>query len=138
MRDTDGASMAVALEARVPFLDHEVVEAAAALPDSIRYADLGSKRPLRKAALGTLDPVIFDRPKSGFVLPLDVWSRDALSGEIESAFTDRARCEAAGLDATAVGRLWSAWRSREPGLYWSRPWALYSLLHWTRLHGVTL
>ena len=138
MRDTDTASMAVALEARVPLLDHEVIEAAAALPAERRYANLGKKQPLRDAALGDLDPALFDRKKSGFVLPLDVWSRDALQGEIDSAFADRARCEAAGLNPDAVAQLWSAWRSRAPGLYWSRPWALFALLHWTKNHGVSL
>jgi asparagine synthase (glutamine-hydrolysing) len=138
LRDTDTASMAVALEARVPLLDHEVVEAAAALPRGIRYADLGSKQPLRDIALSNLDPALFDRPKSGFVLPLEVWTREALKGEMDSAFRDSARCEAAGLAPAAVSKLWQAWQQRSPGLYWSRLWSLYTLLHWTRNEGVHL
>jgi asparagine synthase (glutamine-hydrolysing) len=137
LRDTDTASMAVALEARVPLLDHEVVEAAAALPRSIRYAGLGSKQPLRDIALSNLDPALFDRPKSGFVLPLEVWTREALKGEMDSAFRDSARCEAAGLAPASVSKLWQAWQQRSPGLYWSRLWSLYTLLHWTRNEGVT-
>ncbi len=138
LRDTDTASMAVALEARVPLLDHEVVEAAAALPRDVRYASLGSKQPLRDAALSSLDPALFDRPKSGFVLPLEVWTREALKGEMDSAFRDRDRCEAAGLAPDAVAKLWQAWQQRAPGLYWSRLWSLHTLLHWTRSEGVSL
>jgi asparagine synthase (glutamine-hydrolysing) len=138
LRDTDTASMAVALEARVPLLDHEVVEAAASLPRRVRYAALGSKQPLRDAALANLDPALFDRPKSGFVLPLEHWTREALKDEMDRAFLDRPRCEEIGLDPDAVSNLWQAWQQRAPGLYWSRLWSLYTLLHWTRSQGVTL
>ena len=138
LRDTDTASMAVALEARVPLLDHEVVEAAAALPVETRYAALGTKKPLRDVALAQLDPALFDRPKSGFVLPLEVWTREALKGEMDTTFRDAARCEAIGLSPLAVARLWDAWQQGAPGLYWSRLWSLYTLLHWTSREGVRL
>ena len=104
----------------------------------VRYASLGSKQPLRDAALSSLDPALFDRPKSGFVLPLEVWTREALKGEMDSAFRDRDRCEAAGLAPDAVAKLWRAWQQRAPGLYWSRLWSLHTLLHWTRSEGVSL
>ena len=136
LRDTDTASMASSLEVRVPFLDHEVVCAASALQDSERFEPLGRKQVLRDIALGDLDPTLFDRPKTGFVLPIDRWARDVLKDEMTAAFADHAFCEAAGLDPRAVGRLWSAFLSRAPGLYWSRVWAVYVLGRWCREHGV--
>src|SRR5262249_30313020 len=78
LRDTDAASMANSLEVRVPFLDHEVVSIACAMGDEPRFEPLGEKRVLREVALAHLDPALFDRPKAGFVLPIDRWARNAL------------------------------------------------------------
>ena len=138
LRDTDTTSMAVSLEVRVPLLDHQVIEAAAALGEAQRYAPLGSKSVLREIALADLDPAIFDRPKAGFVLPIELWSRASLKGEIDSTFEDRARCESVGLNPNAIARLWRAYQAGAPGIYWSRIWALFVLLHWTHAHRVSL
>ncbi len=138
LRDSDAASMAVSLELRVPLLDHRVVEAALAVPESARFEPLGKKRLLRSLAMPNLDPTIFDRPKRGFVLPLELWAKDRLSSDIESRFADRALVESAGLRHDALGRLWKAFRSGAPGLYWSRIWAPYVLLEWCRTHRVSV
>src|SRR5262245_59299346 len=138
LRDTDATSMAVALEARVPLLDHVVIETAAGLDGATRYRPLGRKQALRSAGLRGLDPALFERPKSGFGLPLYRWIRDAARGEVDAALSDRAQCEAAGLAPAAVARLWRAYRAGAPGLYWSRIWAIFTLLRWTREQGVSL
>jgi asparagine synthase (glutamine-hydrolysing) len=138
LRDTDAASMANSLEVRVPFLDHEVVSAASALADAERFEPLGKKQLLRELALGDLDGALFDRPKSGFVLPIDRWARDVLKDQMSAAFADRQFCEAAGLDPRAVSRLWHAFLHRAPGQYWSRIWAVYVLGWWCREYRVSL
>jgi len=138
LRDTDAASMAVALEVRVPLLDHNIVEALAALRETTRFAPIGQKRLLRELGLAGVHPALFDRPKSGFVLPLDVWCRRQLKGIIDSTFADQELCTAVGLRSEAVARLWRSYQSGAPGLYWSRVWALFVLLNWCREHGVTL
>src|SRR5437870_9578178 len=99
LRDTDAASMASSLEVRVPFLDHEVVASASALGEEDRVEPLGKTQVLRDLALGDLDRTLFDRPKSGFVLPIDDWARGALKEEMTTALRDPSFCEAAGLDA---------------------------------------
>jgi asparagine synthase (glutamine-hydrolysing) len=138
LRDTDTASMASSLEVRVPLLDHEVVEAALALDDVERFEPVGKKRVLRELALEGLDPSLFDRPKSGFVLPIEQWARDLLREEVGTAFADRGFCEAAGLNASAVSRLWNGFLRRAPGLYWSRIWAIYALGWWCREYGLSV
>jgi asparagine synthase (glutamine-hydrolysing) len=138
LRDTDCASMAVALEARVPLLDHEVIEALAALDDRTRFSPIGRKQLLRDLALSDLDSAIFERPKSGFVLPIEVWSRQGLKDQIAETFADHALCESVGVNADAVARLWQAHQSGAPGLYWSRIWAIFILLRWSRRHNVSL
>jgi asparagine synthase (glutamine-hydrolysing) len=138
LRDTDTASMASSLEVRVPFIDHEVVSAACAIREDRRFMPLGKKQLLREIALGDLDPALFDRPKSGFVLPIDHWARDVLKAEMTAAFADRAFCEAAGLDPRAVGSLWTAFLERSRGIHWSRVWAIYVLGWWCREYGVNV
>src|SRR2546428_8477754 len=85
LRDTDAASMASSLEVRVPFRDHEVVATASALGEEDRFEPLGKKQILRDLALGGLDRTLFDRPKFGFVLPIDDWARGALKEEMTAA-----------------------------------------------------
>ncbi len=138
LRDTDAASMAVALEARVPLLDHTVVETLAELDDATRFEPLGRKQLLRDLALDEVDPSIFDRPKRGFVLPLDVWCRRNLKQAMDDTFANESLCASVGLNAGAVGRLWRSYQAGAPGLYWSRVWALFVLMHWCEAHGVVL
>jgi asparagine synthase (glutamine-hydrolysing) len=136
--DTDSASMAVSLEVRVPLLDHKVVEAAAATEAARRFGHLGEKRLLRELALVGLDPALFERPKSGFELPIGAWCRRELKGEVGHLLQDRAACLSAGLDPAAVARLWRAFQAGAPGLYWSRLWSLFALLWWCRRQGASL
>ena len=138
LRDTDAASMAPSLEVRVPLLDHEVVEAAQRVPDAARFQPLGRKELLKRLAMPGLDPTIFDRPKAGFVLPIEVWAKDQLAEQISARFADRARVQSVGLDPEALGKLWRAFRAGAPGLYWSRIWAPFVLLTWCEQHGMGL
>jgi asparagine synthetase B (glutamine-hydrolysing) len=138
LRDTDAASMAVALEARVPLLDHRVIERVSALLPRERYGVVGSKGLLRELALKELDPKLFDRPKSGFVLPIGPWCRTELRGDVDRTMRDGSLCESVGLNARAVSRLWDAFQRDAPGIYWSRVWGIFVLLWWARRYGVSL
>jgi asparagine synthase (glutamine-hydrolysing) len=138
LRDTDVVSMGVSLEVRVPLVDHELIDAVAALEETRRFDPPGRKQVLRDVALRGLDPALFERPKSGFELPLDTWCRGRLADEIGAVLGDATACRAVGLDPSAVTRLWSAFRDGAPGLYWSRVWALYVLIWWCRAHGLSL
>ncbi len=77
---TDSLSMACSLEARVPFLDHEFIEIALAIPNKIRSRSGGDKTLLKKALKGIMPEEVFTRPKGGFSLPLDSWLKNRLSG----------------------------------------------------------
>jgi len=138
LRDTDAASMATSLEVRVPLLDHAVVEAAQAIPDRARFEPVGKKQLLKSLAMPNLDPKIFDRPKSGFVLPIEVWAKDRLADDIAEVLSDRTLAASVGLSAPALSRLFRAFRAGAPGIYWSRVWAPYVFLQWCRRHKVAL
>jgi asparagine synthase (glutamine-hydrolysing) len=138
LRDSDAASMAVSLELRLPLVDSVLLEHVVGLDDDIRYQPVGRKAILRRIGLEGLDPALFDRPKSGFVLPFDRWIRQALGQRMDQTMRDPAACRAVGLNGSAVARLWQAYQDRAPGMYWSRVWAIYVLIRWCQQHGVTL
>ena len=100
----DRMSMAHSIESRVPLLDNEVVEFAAALPASWKIRNGRRKHILKEAVRGLLPASILDRRKQGFAVPLGVWFRGGLTdiyrdvlasprarqrGYFEPAFVDR-------------------------------------------------
>jgi asparagine synthase (glutamine-hydrolysing) len=80
----DIASMAVSLECRCPFLDHELVEFAFSLPLQWRIGRLGGKHILKDWAAGLLPPEVLRRGKQGFGVPIGEWFRRDLRDMLES------------------------------------------------------
>src|SRR4030095_7226836 len=74
----DRMSMAVSLEARVPFLDHEVVEFAARIPSSFKLRGFRRKYILKKAFGHLIPQKILTRGKEGFSIPMNNWLREEL------------------------------------------------------------
>jgi len=75
----DQMSMAASIESRVPFLDHKLVEFAAALPVNMKLRGLTTKYILRKAMRGRLPREILTRRKMGFPVPIGSWLRGPFS-----------------------------------------------------------
>jgi len=69
----DKMSMAVSLEARVPFLDHKFVELAMSIPQSIKSKNGELKYILKKAVKGLIPDEIINRKKQGFDVPIYEW-----------------------------------------------------------------
>jgi len=136
LRDNDVASMACSLEQRVPLVDQVVLESVDRLPDSARYEPLGRKTVLRRIGLRGLDPALFERPKSGFVLPFDRWIRRGLKDAMDETLRDPRAIAPVGLDPVAVARLWRAFLEGAPGMYWSRVWAVYVFVRWCHRNRV--
>jgi asparagine synthase (glutamine-hydrolysing) len=86
----DIASMAHSLEARSPFLDHELMEFAASLPGSMKLRGAERKVVLRQALRGWIPDPILDGPKRGFALPMvGEWFRGELRDHVVEVLTDK-------------------------------------------------
>lgn len=136
LRDTDAASMSASIETRLPLVDAQLLSVVNRLPDAQRFQPVRIKSMLRRAGLKGLDPQLFNRPKSGFELPFDRWLRHALGREVETTLLDPVPVAEAGLDPAEVARLWRAFKGGAKGLYWTRLWAIYSLIRWTQVNRV--
>lgn len=100
----DRTTMAVSLEARVPLLDHPLIEFAASLPSSMKIRDGRGKHLFRKAIEAIVPPVVLTRPKRGFAVPLAAWLRGPLAHRLEAIRRDGAR-SARYVDPVALERV---------------------------------
>ncbi|MDZ4698695.1 MAG: asparagine synthase (glutamine-hydrolyzing) [Rhodothermales bacterium] len=133
LRDTDQMSMASALEVRVPFLDHELVEYAMGLPDAVKRPNGVPKRLLVEAFSDLLPATVINRPKQGFIMPFDTWMR----GPLKALCLDNldVLAHSSAFQAPVVHQYWNDFRAGNKALSWSRLWLLVSLGAWCKANG---
>src|SRR5206468_5213595 len=107
----DKITMASSVEARVPFLDHALVEFTMRLPTDLKIRGGRTKYLLKKAMTGILPDEIIHRPKQGFGAPVKEWLRGDLYGEAFSAVMRSRMREENLLDYDHVERLFLAHRA---------------------------
>jgi asparagine synthase (glutamine-hydrolysing) len=127
----DQMSMAASIESRVPFLDHELVEFAAALPPSWKLRGFSTKRILRAAARPLLPRAILERPKMGFPVPFEQWMRGPWIDVARQVLLDRRTRQRGLLDTAAVERLLTA-HARGRARAQDAIWSLLNLELWYR------
>ncbi|MBK8497399.1 MAG: asparagine synthase (glutamine-hydrolyzing) [Flavobacteriales bacterium] len=133
LRDADQMSMAHALEVRVPFLDHDLLEFVLGVDDALKYPH--SPKKLLVDSLGDLLPrEIIDRPKMGFTMPWELWMRNELRSFCEQRIMqlDRRPYFRRG----AIIAAWKRFLTHDPRINWSRVWNLVVLEDWLARHAI--
>ncbi len=129
----DNMSMAWGLEARVPFLDHELVELAAHMPPALRLKE-GGKFPLKAIARGLIPDAVIDRPKGYFPVPALKYVRGEFLTFMRDILLSEA-CRKRGLFNRAyVEKLLAAPESYYTRLNGSKLWHLALLEYWLQLN----
>jgi asparagine synthase (glutamine-hydrolysing) len=130
LRDTDSMSMAHSLEVRVPFLDHELVEFVARLPESLKLRK-GVPKSLLIAALEDLLPKeVVNQTKRGFTFPWSTWLKGPLRRTVEKGLDEFSGPLEAALKVDQVRDIWHSYLDGHTS--WSRPWSLFVLNEWAK------
>jgi asparagine synthase (glutamine-hydrolysing) len=98
----DIATMAYALEARSPLLDHQLLEFAASIPADLKVRGSEKKWIFRQALRGWIPDDILDRPKQGFTVPIGEWFRNELRDLVREVLLDAGTLERGYFNPTTV------------------------------------
>ena len=128
---TDRMSMAHSLEVRPPFLDHRIVEFAAALPDRLKIRGLSQKFLLKELMRGKLPEAVLRRKKTGFDIPTHDWFRGVLRGLLMDTLTPEAISATGLFDADAIHALIRDHMERRINIGYHL-WGLLTLFLWMK------
>jgi len=126
----DRASMAVSLEAREPFLDHEMARLATALPIGWKLRSGRNKYVLRRLLERYFPAGLFDRPKHGFSAPVGEWLRGPLQQMLRSELSEERVRQFGLLDPKAVSRVTDDFLAGRKGSSPAGLWFLFQLQRW--------
>jgi asparagine synthase (glutamine-hydrolysing) len=124
--------MAASIESRVPFLDHELVEFAARIPQSVQVRGLAGKRILKKAMEGLLPPAIVHRKKLGFPTPWSGWLAGEQLDTVQALLLETRSLSRNLFRPIVVERLFREHRGRHHD-HGNRIWRLLNLELWHRV-----
>jgi asparagine synthase (glutamine-hydrolysing) len=133
LRDTDQMSMKHALEVRVPFLDHRLVEYVLGVDDAIKYPST-PKQLLVESMDGLIPNEIVDRPKMGFTFPWKYWMQNELKDFCKKGLDQLEKLEV--FKEFGLNEKWSAFLSGDPTITWSKMWPLVVLGHWIQQNEI--
>ncbi|MCF8261504.1 MAG: asparagine synthase (glutamine-hydrolyzing) [Melioribacteraceae bacterium] len=135
LRDTDQMSMASALEVRVPFLDHELVEYVLSIPDEFKYPH-SPKKLLVDATADLIPPGIVNRPKMGFLFPWSIWMKNDLKSFCENSLNELKLLNI--FHESALDSLWNRFLNNDPMVNWARIWMLIVLQKWIQENDIVV
>jgi len=125
----DRMSMANSLEARSPFLDQELSELAARLPENFKRNGSSGKILLKKAFLDLIPAPILKRPKKGFAIPLGIWFKNELNEMLHDTLLSKNACNTVFFSSRSVANILSEHQSGREN-HDRRIWGLLVLELW--------
>ena len=128
----DRMSMAVSLEARVPLLDHKLIEFVNSIPASLKLNGLETKHVFKQAIRDFVPAEILNRPKQGFGVPVDEWINQQLRERIHDTLTEQ-RTRERGYVAPAYVQLLLDEHERGRRDHSTQLWTLFMLELWHRV-----
>jgi asparagine synthase (glutamine-hydrolysing) len=131
----DRASMAVALEVRVPILDHRMVEFSWRLPSRFKMRGGKGKWLLRQLTYRHVPKALLDRPKSGFAVPIGAWLRGPLRAWAEALLEPRRLEEGGFLEAGPIQARWQEHLSGRRNWHASL-WTVLMFQAWREANGI--
>jgi asparagine synthase (glutamine-hydrolysing) len=135
VKRVDNMTMAWGLEARVPFLDHELVELAGTVPPDLKLAD-GGKGVLKRAARGVVPDEVIDRTKGYFPVPAIRQLQGPFLDRVRDALTDPAATGRGIFRPEAVQRLLADPNAERTTLGSNALWQLALLEMWLQARGI--
>lgn len=133
LKDTDQMSMAVALEIREPFFDHELVEYVMNIPDRFKEG-VDPKSLLLRATGDLIPPEIYQRPKKGFTFPWNNWIRGELKSYCEAKI--KLLAEKDFVNGSAILSYWNDFLNGRNQIVGTNILLLVTLENYTELHNL--
>ena len=127
----DRMSMATSLEARVPLLDHKLIDFVTSIPSELKLKGLETKYIFRKAVRGLVPDAILDRPKQGFGVPINEWINLQLRDRIRETLGSKQFLERGYFDADYINTLLDEHEKKRRDHSYAL-WLLFMLELWHR------
>jgi len=133
LKDTDQMSMAVSLEVREPFFDHDLVEYVLNIPDTIKKPTY--PKSLLVESLGNLLPrEIVHRKKQGFLFPWNVWMKNELRSFCDQRLNNF--CQRSFIRPDAIMSSWKRFLNGDQSVRWMELWLFVILEYWLEKNNV--
>jgi asparagine synthase (glutamine-hydrolysing) len=133
LKDTDQMSMAVSLEVREPFFDHELIDFVLQVPDQI-------KRPVYPKSLlvESIKPMLPDeivfRKKQGFLFPWKLWMKKEIYEFCNTRITRMS--ERDFINGAVLRNYWNRFQKGDPSVNWTELWLFVVLEYWMEKNGI--
>ncbi|MGN6492503.1 MAG: asparagine synthase (glutamine-hydrolyzing) [Agriterribacter sp.] len=133
LKDTDQMSMAVALEAREPFFDTDLIEYVMGIPDEYKQPVYAKSLLVESVKPLLPDDIVF-RKKQGFVFPWDLWMKKELRTFCETRILEI--CKRDFVNADGLKQYWQRFLNNDSSIRWAEIWLFIVLEYWLEKNNV--